>query len=292
MTNWFGSISGKFLLQAGVRQGGVLSPVLFTVYIDSLIVALQSRGLGCQIGFMCFGILMYADDLILISSSVTEMQKMINVCTDELDKLDLSINIKKSVCIRVGRGVKNVCSELTVGAVTIPWASNMTYLGITIKSSVKFLIDLKICRTKFYRSFNSVFCRICKANELLIVSIVKTFCVPTVMYSVEALDLNASQLNSLDFLMFQAFGKIFKTTDRDTLNWCMYYMNTWPLRFEYYYRKIKFLTKIAKSENNLIISCFHLFGKLELTNLCRKVNVNNMAEAKNVIWANFASSIM
>ena len=74
--------------------------------------------------------------------------------------------------------------------------------------------------------FNSVYSKICKSNEFLIVTMVKSFCVPIAMYSVEALDLNVSLLNSLDNLLFQAFCKIFKTFDRDTVKWCMFYMNT------------------------------------------------------------------
>jgi len=48
----------------GFQQGGVLPPVLFTVYIDELLQSLQKLGVGCQWEGMFVGGLCYADDLI------------------------------------------------------------------------------------------------------------------------------------------------------------------------------------------------------------------------------------
>ena len=54
----------------GVRQGGVLSPVLFAVYVDEIIERLNYSKLGCFIGDLYLSCMMYPDDLILMSASV------------------------------------------------------------------------------------------------------------------------------------------------------------------------------------------------------------------------------
>jgi len=45
--SWAGVVSGYFPVDNGVRQGGVLSPVLFCVYIDNLLCRLSRSGVGC-----------------------------------------------------------------------------------------------------------------------------------------------------------------------------------------------------------------------------------------------------
>ena len=42
---------------------------------------------------------MYADDLLLLSASLCDLQSMINICCEELDKLDMTVNVKKSQLI-------------------------------------------------------------------------------------------------------------------------------------------------------------------------------------------------
>ena len=66
---WGQSLSKLVRLTTGVRQGGVLSPVLFAVYVNDIITRVESSGYGCEIAGNCVGILMYADDLLLISAT-------------------------------------------------------------------------------------------------------------------------------------------------------------------------------------------------------------------------------
>ena len=53
---WNNSVSDYFTISNGVIQGGVLSPVLFSIYLDQLIVQLRHLGMGCYINglFVCF----------------------------------------------------------------------------------------------------------------------------------------------------------------------------------------------------------------------------------------------
>ena len=81
---WQGMLSNTFEIHCGVRQGGVLSPSFFAIYVDDLLVALHSSRLGCHVNGVSVNSSMYADDLIILSASVFGMQKLLNLCTCEL----------------------------------------------------------------------------------------------------------------------------------------------------------------------------------------------------------------
>ena len=70
VVRWRNVFSVEYHLQCGVRQGGVLSPVLFAVYVNSLIEMLRHSGYGCYVDSLFVGCVMYADDLLLVSASI------------------------------------------------------------------------------------------------------------------------------------------------------------------------------------------------------------------------------
>ena len=72
--------STKISVSNGVKQGGVLSPILFTVYINELLLKLEEKGIGCKVGNYYAGCLAYADDSILLAPSKKGLQLMIQTC--------------------------------------------------------------------------------------------------------------------------------------------------------------------------------------------------------------------
>jgi len=122
----------------------------------------------------------------------------------------------------------------------------------------------------------------------------KSFCIPSLLYGIEALYLSASDLNSLDTPVFQAFYKIFKTYDKATVSYCMFFMNVLPPRSEYIFRKIKFLIKNCNSVNALVFFLCNLRGSIELDQLCKQANVainDSFFEMKNIIFKSFELSL-
>ena len=73
---WGNAESSQFGIVNGTRQGSVLSPCFFAVYMDELLQKLRDLGVGCHIGDIFFGAAGFADDIILISPSRSGMQQM------------------------------------------------------------------------------------------------------------------------------------------------------------------------------------------------------------------------
>ena len=73
---WKDSISQPFLISNGIRQGGILSPYLFNVYVDELSGNLNSQHKGCYIGDVCVNHLSYADDMVLMVPNIKVLQAL------------------------------------------------------------------------------------------------------------------------------------------------------------------------------------------------------------------------
>ena len=86
---WGGQTSEPFDVKNGVRQGGVCSAILFAVYIDDLIGNLRKSGIGCSILGQYYGILVFADDIVLLSGSRNGLQCMVDICSNFVKKRNL-----------------------------------------------------------------------------------------------------------------------------------------------------------------------------------------------------------
>ena len=64
---WGCSISSQFTACNGVKHEAVVSPILFSVYIDGFFEKLEESGVGCHIGNHYTGGIGYADDLTILT---------------------------------------------------------------------------------------------------------------------------------------------------------------------------------------------------------------------------------
>ena len=92
-----------FSVSRSVRQGGVLSPILFTLYIDDLLKELSQSSVGCYWGNIFVGALAYADDLILLAPTPSALRKLLAICEKSGSVLRLTFNPDKTQCIRFSR---------------------------------------------------------------------------------------------------------------------------------------------------------------------------------------------
>ena len=63
-----------------MKQGAILSAILYCVYTNDLFVTLRKLKIGCFIGNTYVGVVGYADDLFLLAPSLDGLQEMLKVC--------------------------------------------------------------------------------------------------------------------------------------------------------------------------------------------------------------------
>ena len=96
---WADKTSCVFKTTNGVRQGGILSPRLFSLYIDELSGRLSTSNVGCFIDGTCMNHFFYADDICLLAPSAISLQELINICATYGEEHDILYNPLKSKCM-------------------------------------------------------------------------------------------------------------------------------------------------------------------------------------------------
>jgi len=101
---------------------------------------------------------LYADDILLIAPSINELQSLFRNCEKELRWLDMRINAKKSCCLRIGPRFNATCTcVITSDGHSLPWVSEMRYLGIYFVAGRNMRCSVSYAKRSFYRSSNAIF---------------------------------------------------------------------------------------------------------------------------------------
>ena len=94
-------------------------------------MSVEHTRIGCFYKSTCISIVMYADDIILLSPLVTALQDLLHVCENVLHSLDRFSNPEKSVCMRIGPRCNSVCCDIVscYGHV-LQCVDSVRYLGV------------------------------------------------------------------------------------------------------------------------------------------------------------------
>jgi len=133
------------------------------------------------------------------------------------------------------------------------WRESIRYLGVYLISSKSLKCSLSDSKRSFYRSFNAIFGKVGRlAAEPVTVELVKSKCLPSLYYGLEACPLSSADFKSLEYVAVGAFTKIFNTRSKEVATSCMEMFN-FPLPLVCISnRKSNFLRKLYVSHN---ISC-------------------------------------
>ena len=154
---WGNSRSTMFPILNGTRQGSVLSPALFSVYMDDLLHELRALGVGCYVGGAYMGAVGFADDILLLAPSRCAMEVMLAKCEDFALRNNLQFSTdpdprkSKSKCIFVCGRNKHLVkpAPVTLYGVDLPWVSTATHLGHELSEDGSMDTDVKGKRAAF-----------------------------------------------------------------------------------------------------------------------------------------------
>jgi hypothetical protein len=219
---------------------------------------------GCCLSFVSINIIVYADDILLLAPTVCGLQNLVKLCVEELTSLNMGVNYRKSVCLRIGSRYEAPCANvMTNEGHTLNWVKTCRYLGVFITSSRRLKCDLTHSKASFYRAFYAIFGKIHNiASEEVLLTLIRSKCLPVLLYGLEACPLVSSERNSLDFVLTRCFMKMSRTGSSAIVNDCQRMLSFLPARF---------LDKMSGSPNGLCNSVFVKSAATELDTLCKGI---------------------
>ena len=121
----------SFSTKSGVKQGYILSPPLFSLFINDLKHNFDEICDQVQIGDRLISCLMYADDIVLLSNSAGGLQKLINSLLQFCQRWNLKVNVAKTKVIIFNKSGKLLKGfSFTYDGQTVEIVSEYKYLGI------------------------------------------------------------------------------------------------------------------------------------------------------------------
>ena len=206
---WDGFLGSWFSVTAGVRQGGILSPDLYNIYVDELISLLKKRGAGCHIGDIFAAALFYADDICILAPSLKGLQKLLDTCQDFCIKWDICLNVKKTKNMFFGKPLP-LDFKPTLNGNPIDWVTEWKYLGVVVKSGRRFGCSVTERVKSFYRSLNAILRVEGRSDDMVMLRLLEAHCVPLIPYAVEIIHIaNRDQKRSLRVAYNSIYRKLF-----------------------------------------------------------------------------------
>ena len=137
-TEWFD-------VTCGLRQGCCLSPLLFNLFVNDLALRIKSLGKGVSIDDELISILLYADDIVLMAESASDLQLMLDCLNEWCSSNSMMVNASKSNVIHFRpNSVLKVAWNFKCGEKDLLLTDRYTYLGITLNEFLDFNITAKV----------------------------------------------------------------------------------------------------------------------------------------------------
>jgi hypothetical protein len=202
---WNGRVHNNlmFNVSKGTRQGSVLSPLLFNMFLSDLLYELEGVNQGLRVGTQLYNSFAYADDVSIFAATVPGLQQLINTCSDYCLKWRFKFGIKKSQCLIPDYYV-NICDKeptFYLGNNQIHNADSIDILGVTFTAKTDFNQHVNNRITKCRNSsFSLSDVGMCYPGVMSDTKsyLFRSVCQPTLLYGLDAVNININMMKKLE----------------------------------------------------------------------------------------------
>ena len=223
---WQGSYSSMFLVTKGTRQGSILSPYFFNIFINDLLLSLKNMNEGVAIGNLKLNSFAYADDVNLFCSSASGLQSLIDVCHNYSITWRFKFGIRKTKCMIYGNNLHPSPPKWRMGSDVIAIDNKLDILGTTFTKDGQCTehVENRIrkCRQSFYSLSNSGM-----AFPGATVDVKRylwnSICTPVLTYGLDGININVTNMKKLETTQ----GNLIKQCLGISKSTCSYIWSGW-----------------------------------------------------------------
>lgn len=249
-------LSRSFISKCGVKQGDILSPILFNLYINDLVTKLNKTQVDpIKIGNASVSSLLYADDIILLSNTESGLQKSLDLLSDFCSSWKLEVNNQKSKVIIFNSNGKTYLNSFKINGTVIETVKSYCYLGITLKYTGNINISAKLLMEKGRKAWFKIKKTLgldnpCKLLEKLFDTLIS----PIILYGCEiwGAHSNLKDTEPFEHLHIKFIKEILGVHSKASNVTCLSELNRNPLKNKIKLLSIKFLDHISNSTNTLV----------------------------------------
>ena len=256
---WNGSMSRTFGIPSGTKQGGILSPDFFAMYVHDLIELLTKSGYGCDIIRIIIACIFFADDVVLLSPSRYGLQMLLNTCVTYCKTFCLDFNVKKSKAMVVGKSNQAEFSPLFLNNEPLEFVNSYKYLGVELNAGKSIGFSVVNVLRSFHRAANAIFYNRVKPSNDILMKVLYSNCVPIITYASAVREFSSNDMRRCHVAVNNAIRKIFSFSVWESIR---------HIRMSYGYKSIyeifalsktKFLTNASQSSNTLVRHLYAIY---------------------------------
>ena len=236
-----GDVSEPFAVTRGVKQGCVLAPVLFNMYVQCitrLLSAILDRGSLISLNYRTdrslFDLpklkskslisktnileLQYADDCALVANSAGVLQRVLDEVSTLYTRLGLQINVQKTEFMHYISGAQNTSPIFTINGLNLKKVECFRYLGSNISSNCRLDDEIHYRIAQATGSYGRLVQRVFRNNNLKLdtkIAVYNAVVLSTLLYGSETWTPYRSQIRNLEQFHMNSLRKILGITWKD-----------------------------------------------------------------------------
>ena len=203
----------SFTISRGIRQGSVLSPMLFNLVMDPLLTELREKSLGISINGLFLGAFAHADDFRTMASNMEDASEQASVVYSFTKSRGLHLCLEKCALLPSSNRLTPLSLDVN-NEVSLPVEKSVKCLGVwwdttSLSSRMSVTERIQKARAAFFAhgqlgAFHGLL------NPLSSRSIIESCILPVLLYGSETWVLNSSLLNLLESFQAELGRRILK----------------------------------------------------------------------------------